>query len=135
MTMNASLFKFIHVTSVVLAYSLFFLRGVWMLCDSPSLQQRWVKVVPHAVDTLLFVSAIALTWQLGLSPLTQPWLAAMIIAVPFYIGIGTIALKRGKTMRIRFVAWLMAQAVFIYIASVAATHNPAPWQSLQEIQR
>lgn len=109
---------------------LFFVRGVWMLRDSSLLQQRWVKVAPHIVDTLLLASAIALAWQLGISPLEHPWLAGKIVALLLYIGIGTIALKRGKTKRIRLFAWLTAQVVFLYIVSVAVTHNPLPWQSL-----
>ena len=115
---------------MALSYSLFFLRGVWMLRDSPALRQRWVKIAPHTVDSVLLASAIALAWQLGISPLTNPWLAAKIVALLLYIVIGTFALKRGKTKRVRFVAWLTAQAVFLYIVSVAMTHNPMPWQTL-----
>lgn len=114
----------------MLSYSLFFLRGVWMLRESPMLQQRWVKIAPHTVDTLLLTSAILLAWQLGFSPLEQPWLAAKIFALLLYIIIGSIAIKRGKTKRIRLAAWLTAQAVFFYIVSVAMTHNPMPWQAL-----
>ncbi len=101
-----------------------------MLRDSSLLQQRWVKIAPHMVDTLLLASAIALAWQLGISPLAAPWLGAKIIALLFYIVIGAYALKRGRTKRIRFTAWLAAQMVFFYIVSVAVTHDPAPWQTL-----
>lgn len=122
--------KHIHVTCVALSYSLFFLRGVWMLRESPALQQRWVRIAPHALDTLLLASAIALAWQLGISPLSTPWLAAKIVALLLYIAIGSVALKRGKTKRIRLVAWLAAQAAFFYIVSVAVTHDPQPWRHL-----
>lgn len=122
--------KSIHITCVALSYSLFFLRGVWMLRDSSVLQQRWVRIAPHTVDSVLLASAIALAWQLGISPLTHHWLGAKIVALLLYIVIGTYALKRGKTKRIRLIAWLTAQAVFLYIVSVAVTHNPMPWQTL-----
>ena len=122
--------KHLHITCVALSYSLFFLRGIWMLRDSSLLQQRWVKIAPHMVDTLLLASAIALAWQLGISPLASPWLGAKIIALLFYIVIGAYALKRGRTKRIRLIAWLAAQLVFFYIVSVAVTHDPAPWQTL-----
>lgn len=128
-----SLLKHIHVTCVAASYSLFFLRGVWMLRESPALHQRWARIAPHAVDTVLLTSAIALAWQLGISPLATPWLAAKIVALMLYIVIGSIALKRGRTKRIRLIAWLTAQMVFFYIVSVAVTHNPAPWQGLQGI--
>jgi uncharacterized membrane protein SirB2 len=119
--------KYIHVTSVALSYSLFFVRGIWMLHGSPLLQQRWVRIAPHAVDTVLLTSAIALAWQLGYSPLNQPWLAAKIVGLLLYIVIGSIALKRGKTRAVRITAWLCAQAVFAYIVAVAITKNPQPW--------
>lgn len=101
-----------------------------MLHDSPVLQQRWVRIAPHTVDSVLLASAIALAWQLGISPLTHPWLAAKIVALLLYIVIGTFALKRGKTKHNRMIAWLTAQLVFFYIVSVAVTHNPAPWKLL-----
>lgn len=119
--------KYIHITSVALSYSLFFARGIWMLRNSPLLQQRWVRIAPHAVDTVLLTSAIALAWQLGYSPLNQPWLAAKIIGLLLYIVIGSIALKRGKTRAARITAWLGAQAIFAYIVAVAITKNPQPW--------
>lgn len=122
--------KHIHITCVALSYSLFFLRGIWMLRDSSLLQQRWVKIAPHMVDTLLLASAIALAWQLGISPFSAPWLGAKIVALLFYIVIGAYALKRGRTKRIRLTAWLAAQLVFFYIVGVAVTHDPAPWQTL-----
>lgn len=115
---------------MVLSYSLFFLRGVWMLRDSPLLHRRWVKFAPHMVDTLLLASAIVLAWQLGFSPLSNPWLGAKIVALLIYIVIGAFALKYGKTKRIRLLAWLAAQVAFFYIVGVAVTHDPAPWQTL-----
>jgi uncharacterized membrane protein SirB2 len=128
--LDTALIKSIHIGCVALSYSLFFLRGVWMLHDSPVLQQRWVRIAPHTVDSVLLASAITLAWQLGISPLTHPWLAAKIVALLLYIFIGTFALKRGKTKRIRLIAWLTAQLVFFYIVSVAVTHDPAPWKLL-----
>jgi uncharacterized membrane protein SirB2 len=128
--LDTALIKSIHIGCVALSYSLFFLRGVWMLHDSPVLQQRWVRIAPHTVDSVLLASAITLAWQLGISPLTHPWLAAKIVALLLYVVIGTFALKRGKTKRIRLIAWLTAQLVFFYIVSVAVTHDPAPWKLL-----
>jgi uncharacterized membrane protein SirB2 len=127
---DTTIIKSIHITCVALSYSLFFLRGVWMLRDSPALQRRWVRIAPHTVDSVLLASAITLAWQLGISPLTHPWLVAKIVALILYVVIGTIALKRGKTKRLRLVAWVAAQAVFLYIVSVAITHNTTPWNNL-----
>lgn len=122
--------KYLHIGCVMLSYALFVLRGVWMLRASSMLQHRLTKILPHIVDTVLLLSAIALAYQLSISPLETPWLMAKIIALLLYIVLGTIAIKRGKTIQIRVTAWLAAQIVFIYIVSVALSHNPLPWQAL-----
>lgn len=122
--------KYIHISCVLISYTLFFLRGLWMLRASPLLQQRWVKVVPHIVDSVLLLSAVTLATLLSISPFSSPWLMAKIIALLLYILLGTLAIKRGRTLKIRLAAWLSAQMVFIYIVSVALTHNPMPWLAL-----
>ncbi len=118
------LLKSVHVGCVVASYALFFLRGVWLMRGSQVMQQRWVKVAPHSVDSVLLLSAILLAWQLGYSPLHTPWLAAKIIALLFYIGLGMLAFRFARTRRARFFSWLSAQAVFLYIVGVAVTHDP-----------
>ena len=128
--MSPLVIKNLHITFVVLSYGLFFLRGIWMLRASPLLHQRWAKILPHVVDTMLLVSAIILAIQLSISPLDAPWLMVKIIALLIYILLGTYAIKRGKTLQIRLLAWLAAQLVFIYIVLVAIAHNPLPWQAL-----
>lgn len=101
-----------------------------MLRDSALLHQRWVRIAPHTVDTVLLVSAISLAWELGISPLSTPWLAVKIATLLLYIAAGMVALKYGKTKRIRLIAWVAGQILFLYIVSVAVTHNPEPWQNL-----
>ena len=85
------------------------------------LQQRWVKIVPHVVDTLLLTSALTLVFWSGQYPFEQPWLTAKVLALIVYIALGTIALKRGKTKFIRSLAWVAALATFTYIVVVAVT--------------
>jgi uncharacterized membrane protein SirB2 len=38
-----------------------------------------------------------------------------------------MALKRGKTKRARVTAWIAAQAVFLYVVTVAFTKNVVPF--------
>lgn len=122
--------KTLHLGFVLLSYSLFFLRGLWVLRDSPIMQRRWVKIVPHIIDTGLLASAITLAAMLGVSPSNAPWLLGKIIALLLYIVLGSVALKRGKTPQIRLAAWLAAQATFAYIVLTALTHDPMPWRAL-----
>ena len=122
-----ALLKLTHVACVTATYALFVLRGVWMINGSARLQQKWVKTVPHIVDTVLLGSAIALVVISRQYPLVASWLIAKVIALVVYIALGMVALKRGKSMRARVAAWIGAQIVFGYILAVAFTRNPLPW--------
>ena len=119
--------KIIHVICVVLSFAGFFIRGIWMLKDSTRLQQRWVKITPQVVDTVLLVSAIILAIQLRFSPMEQPWLLAKILALLAYIGVGLVALRLGRTKGIRLSAWLLGLVIFMYIVSVAITKSVMGW--------
>jgi len=83
----------LHVAAAAMSLALFLLRAVWMLASPSRLQMRWIRIVPHAVDTVLLGSAIWLAWQLGAAG-TGGWLTAKVIAVLVYIAAGTVALKR-----------------------------------------
>ncbi len=115
--------KTIHVTFVALSFAGFFIRGIWMLRDSPVLQQSWVKITPQLVDTVLLVSAIILAVQLRFSPMEQPWLMAKIIALLAYIVAGLVALRFGRTKRTRLLAWLLGLVIFLYIVSIALSKS------------
>ena len=119
--------KQVHLFAVSISLTLFLLRGVWMLRGSPILQQRWVRVVPHVNDTVLLGAGVWLAILLRQVPGVSGWLTAKLIALIIYIGLGTIALKRGRTATQRTVAWFAALAVFAYIVAVALTKNPMPW--------
>jgi len=102
-------------------------RGIWMLRDSPLLRVRWVRVLPHVVDTGLLASAVAMAIMIRQYPLVAGWLTAKVLALFCYIGLGMIALRFGRTRGERLLAWLAAQAVFFYIIAVAVTRQPLPW--------
>ncbi len=125
--MSFAAIKFIHIGSVIISYLLFVVRGVWSLAASPMLQWYPVKVMPHVVDTVLLTSAITLAVMLGVSPLNSVWLLTKIIALLLYIGLGSVAIKRGKTRRTKLTAWIVAQLVFCFIVATAITHSPTPW--------
>lgn len=125
--MNAvtyTLLKHLHMTCAAASYTLFFLRGIWMLRDSPIRQRRWVKIAPHTIDTALLASALWLAWTIGQYPFVDGWLTAKVIALLLYIALGFVALKYGKTKTIRLSAWIAAQLVFGYIVLVAVNHSP-----------
>ncbi|BDT57502.1 SirB family protein [Massilia varians] len=116
--------KHLHVSFVALSGLLFLVRGIWMLRASPNLAQRWARIVPHIVDTLLLASAIGLAVVSHQYPGQMPWLTAKVVGLVAYIVLGTIALKRGRTQGVRTAAFVGALACFAYIVAVAVTKNP-----------
>ena len=124
--MEYTLVKYLHVGCAALSYAGFFARGVLMMRAAPMLQARWVRIVPHVVDTVLLASAITLSVMSRRYPFVDPWLTAKVIALVVYVGVGMFALRRGKTRRTRIAAWITAQIVFFYIVAVALTRNPVP---------
>ena len=119
--------KSLHIACVVLSGAGFLLRGVWMLQASPMLTRRWVRVVPHVVDTALLASAVALAVMTEQYPLVQGWLTAKCFGLVAYIVFGTIALKRGRTPGIRIAAYSGALLAFAYIVAVAMTRSVVPY--------
>lgn len=121
--------KYLHVSCVVLSGAGFVLRGVWMLRGSPMLARRWVRVLPHVLDTVLLASAIALAVVIGQYPLVNGWLTAKLAGLIAYIALGTIALKRGPTPGIRIWAFCGALLVLAYVVAVALTKSAIPFSS------
>ncbi|WP_286240338.1 SirB2 family protein [Neptuniibacter halophilus] len=119
--------KHIHLTSIALSLCLFLLRGYWSLFLPQLLKMRWVKILPHIIDTVLLISAITLAILLQQYPFVDHWLTAKVIGLLLYIGLGTVAIKRGKSRGTKALAFLGALLCFAYIASVAVSHNPLPW--------
>ena len=122
-----ALLRATHVTSAALSIAGFVLRGVWMLAGSPLLRSRAARILPHVVDTVLLASAIGLLFVLDQAPFVHHWLTAKVVLLVLYIGLGTVALKRGRTRAIRTAALLGAVAVFAFIVGVALNHHPLGW--------
>ena len=116
--------KHAHMTFALLSGIFFFVRGVWMLVDSPRLMQRWVKISPHIIDTILVGCAIALMIQIQQYPFVHHWLTAKVVALVLYILAGTVAIKRGKTKAVKAVAFGFALLCYVYMLTVAFSHHP-----------
>ena len=119
--------KLVHMTAATLTIAGFVLRGFWMLSDSEKLQHPLVRVLPHIIDTVFLLAGIGLIMTLHLPVLLPGWLQIKIAALLAYILLGTIALKRGKTKRIRTIAFVLALLTFAYVVGVALSKSAASW--------
>lgn len=117
--------KHTHLTCVILSGLGFLLRGGLMVYRPAALAHPVARVLPHLIDTLLLVSAIAMVSLIGAQVLTQPWLLSKIGLLLVYIGLGTVALKRGRTRAVRIGAFVAALIVFAQIVATGLSRNAA----------
>lgn len=125
--MDYQTIKHIHHLTVALTAMGFVARGVGMLVGAQWVKGKPARVLPHIVDTVLLLSGITLAVMLRLDPLAAPWLAAKLIGLLVYIGLGVVALRAGRSLRIRAAAWVAALLVLGWMVSVAITKNPLGW--------
>jgi uncharacterized membrane protein SirB2 len=116
--------KTLHIATVSLSLSFFLIRGLWMVRQSPHLQMKWVRIAPHIVDTLLLGSALGLSYLTHQYPFVQSWLTMKFLLLIAYILLGTIALKRGKTRKIKVICLILAILCASFIVAIALTKSP-----------
>mgnify|MGYP000957851372 CR=1 FL=1 len=91
------------------------------------MQQRWVRVVPHVIDTFLLLAALYMVTVIGPH---HPFILVKIILLLVYILLGSIAIKHAKTLPWRLISTLAAAGVFYYIVGVGRYKSPASWWAL-----
>lgn len=116
--------KHLHTTAAALSLLFFIVRAYWSVIESPTLRKKVVRIAPHVIDTILLVCGLAMAYTIGFN---QGWIWAKLVALVLYIGVGTVAIKRGKTPASRAIAAVIAIAVFVYIVGVALQRNAWSW--------
>ena len=113
--------KFFHLTFILLSISSFVGR-IYLAEKRPEmLEQKWIKVGPHIVNTLLLITGLMLIFQGQWLSGEFGWIVAKIIALLGYIGLGMIAIKSQGALR--WQAFAGAIACFMYIAIVAVSKH------------
>jgi len=119
--------KHTHQLFAIISLVLFIVRAGLALKASPALQQKWLKIVPHVIDTILIGLGFAMVAQVDMALFANGWLTAKLVGLVAYIGFGIFAIKRGKTKQIKAFAATAAVVVFLYIFGVAKAHHPLSW--------
>ena len=116
--------KVIHITLAFLSVAGFVIRAGWSYTAPDLLQQKWVKIAPHVVDTLLLTLGLAMALALP-EGLFAGWLTAKLLALLCYIGFGVLTL-RGSGW-IKHLGVLGALTSVSYIFLVAFTRQVWPF--------
>ena len=118
--------KHLHVLLAYVTVAGFAARGVLAILDSPIREQKWLKVAPHVIDTVLLACGVALAIHLSLSPLAHGWLLAKIVGLVAYIGFGVLAM-RASTRTLKVVGFVAALTTVLYLFRVAYTKAVWPF--------
>ncbi|NVK56485.1 MAG: SirB2 family protein [Alteromonadaceae bacterium] len=113
--------KHLHLTAVGLSILLFLVRFLYGQIKPEFLTRKWVKIVPHVIDTILLGSAAWLCVILAQYPLVNAWLTVKVLGVIGYILMGLLALKWAETKIMRWVGFVGALLCLAVTAKVAIT--------------
>jgi uncharacterized membrane protein SirB2 len=112
-----------HVALAIASPILFSIRALRAISgENPA--EGWLRIVPHAVDTLLFLAGLTLALMLRQYPFAQGWLTAKLLALLAYIALGHIAVRRARSRHGRMAAYALAIGALLYIYAVAVTKSP-----------
>ena len=117
--------KSFHITLAYLTVIGFVVRGLWAIVDSPMREQKWVRVLPHIVDTTLLSIGVVMVFSIGAS-FADGWLAAKMLALLGYIGFGVLTM-RARSRGVKVVGFLLALASVGYLFAVAFSRSPLPF--------
>ncbi len=121
--MDYQTIRAVHIACAGISIGLFAVRGAMQLGGIDWRRWRWLRIAPHINDTLLLTAAVTLAVLSAQYPLAQPWLTAKVVALFAYVALGSLALRRGVSTRVRRLAFAAALASVGYIVGVAFTRS------------
>ena len=116
--------KWAHVAAVITSGSLFLLRGLAVQARAGWPMAAPVRYLSYGIDTVLLATALMLLTILPSAVYANGWLAVKLSLLVVYVGLGTFALKRGRTTGIRRATFAGALLVYAAMFSIARSHHP-----------
>jgi len=117
--------KWVHIAAVLASGSLFLLRGLLLQAGQPRLAMAApVRYLSYSIDTVLLTAALMLLTILPRAMFANGWLTAKLVLLVVYVVLGTFALKRARTPRVRLACYLLALVVFGFMLTIARGHHP-----------
>lgn len=113
-----------HVGLATLSVSLFAARGLGVIAGASWPTSTAARVLSVAIDTLLLSAGVALWWLLGLRPDRDHWLMVKLVLIVMYIVVGSFALKRAPTQRLRILSFAASLGCVAAVISIALARDP-----------
>ncbi|KGJ91056.1 SirB2 family protein [Thalassotalea sp. ND16A] len=115
------LVKNFHMFLAALSVALFTFRFALLMTNPDKLKQKWLKICPHVIDTLLFTLGIIMMVTYSLYPGQVDWMTEKLVAVVAYIFTGYYTLKLARNNTMRVIGYLGAMGWVILVARIAMT--------------
>ena len=115
--------KHTHLLMVALVGLLFLARGALLLRESPALQGRALRILPHALSLLLLLSGLAMVAEYGRMP---GWVAAKLVLLFVFIAVGVVTFKRARSGGARMAGLLLGLVIYAAIVGIAVHHGSWP---------
>ena len=109
---------------MVLSLAGFVARGLGAFSGAAWVHGRLARTLPHVVDTVLLLSALAMAWMLRLTPGSRHGSPPRSPGCCCTSAWGCWRCGRGGRWRWRIGAWVAALLCFGWIVSVALSKNP-----------
>jgi len=90
-----------------------------MKAGTLSARGKWVKWLPHVIDTGILLSGLSLIKLTGFTPLNSHWLALKLVLLLAYIIFGAFALRYGHNQRARTLYLIVAGTAVVGIMLLA----------------
>jgi uncharacterized membrane protein SirB2 len=119
--------KQVHYLCVLLSGALFAVRGALVLGGRSWAMAAPLRWTSYAIDTTLLTAAFMLATVLRLDPLSNPWLGLKIGLLVVYVVLGSYALKRGRSIRVRAACYSSAVLLYVAMIGIARAHHPLGW--------
>ena len=116
--------KLVHVAAAIASGTLFLLRGTAINWGSSWGMIAPIRYLSYTIDIVLLTAALVLLVILPSATYSNGWLWLKLTLLVVYIGLGTLALKRGRTASIRRSCFAAAIITYACIYSIAQTHDP-----------
>lgn len=116
--------KFVHVTAVIASGVLFLVRGSLVQAGVAWAMAAPVRYLSYMIDTVLLATALALVGVLPVEVFANGWLTVKVVLLVVYVGLGTFALKRGRTAAVRRACFVAALVAYVCMYVIARTHDP-----------
>lgn len=125
--------RLVHIIAVLTSGALFSLRGLGVLAGASWPMTAPLRYLSYSIDTVLLTAALMLLTILPSTVFANHWLTAKLVLLVLYVALGSFALKRGNTSRIRAACFAMAILTYACMFGVARQHSPWGWFTQLEI--